>query len=150
MAETQTILDLDSLLDSTTDAVPDVPDFVDPPSGAYVIKCEKAVAETYKSKDGAEGTRIRLTYSVVETLELASEADLPVPNGSLFSETFQATEMGLSFFKRQAKKLLKVESLDGVSVRDILNELTSFEGTVTIRAEKNAQGYVNLRINPTA
>lgn len=152
MSET-TILDLDALLDGTMDSVADVPDYVTPPAGTYVVKVDKAELEKYKNKAGEEKLRFRILYSIVSTIELADDKTPPVANGSLFTETFMADGDGLAFFKRQAKKLLDVESLDGVTIRDILAELVGREVRVaiTIRvSESNGTKYenINLRVLP--
>jgi hypothetical protein len=147
MAEQQAILDLDSMLDATLDAVPDAPDYQNPPDGLYQLKVEKAEVDKYKDKEGVEKSRLRITYSVAQTIQTN---DLPVANGTLFTETFTATEQGLSFFKRAAKNILGVADLDGVALRDVLNELTGkeFQARITSSTSKGTNGteYTNLRI----
>ena len=150
---TDSILDLDSVLDQDMGGVADVPDFVEPPAGLYDLGITKAAAEEYKNKEGEKGARIRITYKVNATKEVEGE-ELPVPDGSLFSETFQLNEQGLEFFKRTAKNILQVEDMTGVSVRELLTELAgieSFEAKLTVRmSESNGKTYRNTNVRPVA
>lgn len=156
-----TILDLDSLLDSTLDNVEDVPDFVQPPAGLYRLACQECKIEQNKKKDKKTNqetvqTRIRLTHKVVATVELKNEKDTPVADGSLFSETFMANEDGLKFFKKQAKNIMNVEDMNGVPLRDVISELANveYDARVSIRLSKGDEGqeYENaqVRIVPPA
>lgn len=150
----QTILDIDSILDNTLDATPDVPDFATPPTGDYIISVTDAKIEKYKSKDESkgEGLRIKLTYSVDQTLQLVDDKELPVADGTLFTETYQATEDGLAFFKKSAKKLLNVTDVNGISIRDILASLVDVKGIkARIKLRKttsNGRDYENVQITP--
>lgn len=147
-----TILDMDSILDGTLDTITEAPDFVTPPEGLYILQTKKAELEKYKSKDGAKhGLRIKVLHTVVSTVELADTKELPVADGSMFSETFQADEQGLSYFKKAARKYLQVENLDGVSIRDILSSLEGsepFDAKIKIRKTPNPAGgvYENVQI----
>lgn len=148
-----TILDLDALLDGNLDEVKDIPDFVTPPEGSYMLKISGVELDRGKAKDGTERVTIVVTRSVAATLETK---ELPVADGSLFSERFQYNEDGLAYFKRMAKSTLNVEDLSGASMRDIFATLvdaapykaaiTHTESTVGEGAE--AKKYVNLRIRP--
>lgn len=150
--EQATILDLDAILDGNLDAVADVPDFVDPPDGVYMIKVHEAeVLAARSSKEAVDKPRanqIVLTYTVISTVETKN---IPVADGSLFSERFQGTEEGLAYFKRQAKNLLQVENVDGAPVRDILSTLKespAVQVVITHSTSKGADGkdYTNLRM----
>lgn len=146
-----TLLDMDSILDQTLDNVEDVPDYVTPPAGLYVLKINDAKIESYKNKKGEEGLRIKLVESIVATEDCGDE--VPPAAGSLFSETFQATEDGLKFFKKQAKRILNVEDISGVSIRDILDSLKNVEyrAKVTIKRTPNKDGgdpYENIQVRP--
>lgn len=148
MSELNTVLDMDSILDMTLDSVKDVPDYVNPPSGAYTLSIEDAKFEIKKNKEGEKVGRFSVTYKVEETIELASDKELPVADGSLFSESFTYTEDGIAYLKKQAKKLLNVDSVDGVSLRDLLDslkDLAPFKAKI-VTQEKN--GYINSRITP--
>lgn len=148
MSELNTVLDMDSILDMTLDGVKDVPDFVNPPSGAYILSIGDAKFEIKKNKDNEKVGRFTVTYKVEQTIELASDKELPVADGSLFSESFTYTEDGIAYLKKQAKKLLNVDSVDGVSLRDLLDslkDLAPFKAKI-VTQEKN--GYINSRITP--
>jgi hypothetical protein len=154
-----TILDLDSLLDESLDSVPDMPDFQNPPDGLYDLKSTKCAIEQYttKAKDGkpaTSGTRIRLTTSVLKTIEIKA-GELPVPDGTLFSETFQGTEEGLGYFKARAIKCLNVADLKGVALRDILTEMSEveYQAKITTKVSKTDTGTfenLNVRVIPPA
>lgn len=154
-----TILDLDAMMDDTLDTIPDVPDYQNPPDGLYKLKTKEAKIETYKTKakDGkpeTTGTRIRLTTSVAATVEV-KEGELPVPDGTLFSETFQGTEEGLGYFKARAIKVLNVTDLKGVPLREILSGLADSEYDAKITTKKSKVGdneyeNLNVRVIPPA
>jgi hypothetical protein len=152
-----TILDLDAMLDESLDAVPDMPDYINPPDGLYRFKTMSCKTEKYttKPKDGkpaTSGTRIRLTTSVLDTKEL-KQGETPVPNGTLFSETFQGTEEGLGYFKARAIKMLNVEDVKGVSLRDIMDGLvdTEYDAKAQTKITTTSAGTfenLNIRIIP--
>lgn len=147
-----TILDIDSILDNTLDSTPDVPDYVTPPDGNYLLDINDALIEKFKGKE-SEGLRIKLTFAVAATVELAKDTELPVADGSLFNMTYQATEDGLAYFKKDAKKLMNVADVNGVSIRDILSNLKDVKGMpaqIKIRKSTGAQGqqYENVQVTP--
>lgn len=149
MSKINTVLDLDSILDGNLNAVKDVPDYVNPPTGAYTISIPKAEFTVKKDKKGEQIGRFVITYQVDSTLELADEEALPVADGSLFNETFTYTEQGLEFFKKQAKKILNVDSLDDVSLREILDSLKDVAPfQAKLSTAENSDGFTNTRINP--
>lgn len=151
-----TILDLDAMLDGNLTNVPDVPDFVTPPPGTYQIKVENAeLTDTAKDKEGNKIVRMEITLSVASTLELADAKDLPVADGSMFSERFQYSEDGLKYFKRFAKNVLNVPDLNDVSLRDILATLKDapiFKAVIThstsMGGADGKQAYTNVRMRP--
>ena len=143
-----TILDIDSILDSNLGSVEDVPDYVTPPEGLYILTIIKAEVDKYKNKEGTEGLRLKLTHRVDQTVETE---DIPVSDGSLFSETFQATDDGLKYFKKAAKKMLNVDDFESASIRDVLATLENhtFKAKVTIRkSESNGKTYENVQVRP--
>lgn len=157
-------LDLGSMLEDTLDSIPDLPSFINPPAGSYQLECIKCDVEKYKNKDTPpiDVQRIRITHSVVATKELADAREQPVPDASMFSETFMGTEQGLEYFKARAKQMLNVSSLDGVPLGSILSNLlgTQYDAKLKVREtpKKDARGvptgevYENLdiRIIPPA
>ena len=148
-ADNETILDMDSILDSTLDAVADVPDYVTPPTGNYVLGIHSAELKKglpAKGDKAATAPRLAITYRIDEVKETDA---LPPAVGALFSEGFQATEQGLEYFKKQVKKILNVDSVDGISIRDMLTTLPEVSPFLAqIKTSKNKDGYENCRITP--
>ena len=144
-----TILDLDAMMDMKIDAVPTLPDFVTPPTGVYVLAVKECKTEKYENKQKEKGSRIRITYAIEETIEVA-DGEMPYPNGSLFSETFMGTEQGLEFFKKAAMNILGVSDFEGATVGDVMAGVkdASFKAKITIRKSKAPDGgvYENLTI----
>ena len=147
----ETILDLDAMMDIEMDKVETLPDYVTPPAGIYILKVEEAKVEKYKDKEKKERSRIKLIYSVQKTQEIG-ENDLPVKDGSLFSEQFTGTEDGIKFFKRQAMNIMNVADLSGARMKDVMDGLKDmeFKAKITIRKTKNDQGgeYENVNVRP--
>ena len=158
MTEAQkTSLDLGSMMDSALDSIPDAPDFNNPPAGDYRISVKDSKIETYKTKEkngqpSVEAQRIKNLYVVEQTVSLANSNEPPVPDGSMFSETFQGTEQGLSYFKKRAKEIMNVSDLNGVPLRDIFESLKgqSFDARISIKKTPNPNDkdnpYENLVI----
>ena len=153
---TSTILDIDALLDSTLDSVPDIPDYLNPPTGNYTLSVIEAEIKAGKpadpaKKQAAKAARLVITYKVDSTIETDG---IPVPDGTLFTEGFQGTEEGITFFKKQAKKLLNVEDLSGVTIRDILEALKGVQNlsamlkNTTTQSEDGKREYENVNVRP--
>lgn len=169
--EAETILDIEDVLNKSVDDVEDAPEFVTPPAGKYKLDIINAKIEKYDSKDRDENgtltgetvkkTRLKIFYAVKETVELADESEQPVAPGSMFNETFQANKVGLSFFKRQAKKILGEENIKGCTIGQIVEVLAAGEqtceatvGTKTTKAKHaDAQGkkrdFTNTQVKIT-
>jgi hypothetical protein len=152
-----TILDLDAMMDIEMDKVETLPDFVTPPDGAYTLRVAEAKIEKYKTKakdnnPAKEGSRIRIQYVTEKTHELEKSSDLPVKDGSMFSESFMGTEEGLKYFKRQAINILNVKDLEGAKMKDVLDGLKDivFKAKVTTVKTDDGKGgqYENVRIRP--
>lgn len=146
MSDNQTaLLDLDALLDSNMDSVPEVPDYVTPPAGNYVLSIADAEITKTAGKDGKpDVVRLGITYKIEESTEVEG---MPVADGSLFSERFTYNEQGLGYFKRQAKNILN-EDITGVSIRDVLSTLkdsTPFKAVITLT--KSGE-FTNVRVRP--
>jgi len=148
-----TILDMDAMLDMKMDEVETLPDFVNPPAGNYRLACKGAKIEKYKSKKEptVEKTRIRTTYAVVETKEVAA-GSVPVADGTLFTETFMGTEEGLKYFKKTAMGILNVTDFEGATMKDVIDGLADqeFDARITVRVTKDEAGatFENLSIKP--
>lgn len=143
-----TILDLDELMDATLDAVADLPDFVTPPNGLYVLGIYEA--EIKKPKEAGKASRITLTYKVLQTIDTEG---IPVADNSLFNEGFQGTEQGLEFFKKRAIKIMNVSDLNGVPLREILAGMkdVEFKARIVVKNTKDAatgKEYENVDVRP--
>lgn len=147
-----TILDLDAMMDIKMDEVETLPDFVTPPPGIYTLKVKEAKIEKYKSKGepDVQKQRIRMSYVIMETKEVAA-GNLPVADGSLFSETFMATEDGIKFFKKAAMGALGVDSFEGASIKDVIDGLADaeFAARISVRStvdKETKQVYENVSV----
>jgi hypothetical protein len=151
-----TLLDLDALMDQNMDAVETLPDYVTPPAGNYQLVVKEAKTEQYSSKSEPtiKANRIRVIYAVEETLEVEN-GNLPVADGSLFSETYMATEEGLKYFKKTAMGILGVKDFEGASLRDVIQGIkdASFKARINIRTTKDpvsGQVFENIQLRPIA
>lgn len=151
MTTENTILDLGDMMNETLDTIPEAPDFITPPAGEYVLEVKDCVIDKYKTKDEPDTIkqRLKITYSVVDTISVADN-EPPVPNESLFTETFTATEMGLGFFKKRVKELMAVDNVAGVSLGEMMDSIkgTQFKCRLTIKKSPNPKGgeYQNIQI----
>ena len=147
------ILDLDALMDMKMDAITTLPDYITPPPGLYVLTVKDASTEKYevkvdKKETGQKATRIKIVYQIKETVALEAGED-PVPNESLFSESFQGSEDGVQYFKKAAMNILGVTDFDGASIRDVMDGITGtqFRAKLTLRrSSKDGKDYENLQI----
>jgi hypothetical protein len=151
----QTLLDLDAMLDNTLDNIEDAPDFLTPPAGEYVLQCIDANIDKYETKrePGIEKQRMKLTYSIVETISVAGN-EPPAPDNSRFTETFMATEQGLGYFKKRIKEIMGASDVTGVTLKDMMNSVkgSTFKARLSIRKTTGKDGteYENLQIRVVA
>lgn len=121
MSEDETLLEIADLDALTLDDVEEAPEFMVPPSGKYKLGITDADIQT-REKDGDTKQAMRIIYYVRETVEMNNQEEDKVPEGTLFSENFQATKQGLEFFKSRMAKLLG-DDLSGVTIKDMLEFL---------------------------
>jgi len=148
-----TLLGLEDMLAATLDSIEVAPDFVSPPDGEYELRCISAKAETYTSKVGKNGARIKLVYAIQSTISTVA-GEMPVPDGSLISETLMFTPQGLPYFVTRAIALLHVSDVKGIPVAEILDALEGAEAkarvttkrTPKVASEPNGAFYENLNI----
>lgn len=148
-------LDLGAMMEQSLDNIPDAPDFTNPPAGEYKLELKEAKIDNYSTKKepDVEKQRLKILYAVVATVSVAGK-EPPVPDGSMFSETFQATEEGLSYFKKRIKEVMNASDLAGVTLADMMASAKGqqFDARITIRVTKgdNGQDYenVNIRVIP--
>lgn len=151
MSKAQETLDLGAMMEQSLDNIQEAPDFVTPPAGEYRLSLKESKVDKYKTKDepDVEKQRIKNLYVVVATVSLASDSEPPVPDGSMFSETFTATEEGLGYFKKRMKAIMNVSDLAGVSLLDIMSSSvgTEFDARLTIKKSiSNGKEYGNVQI----
>lgn len=143
-----TLLNMEDALSMNLDEVAEAPDFVDPPTGNYILTIMKAGLEEYETKDretkeDVKRKRLRVSYAISSTVELAKPGEDKVPNGSMFSETFMLNKDGLSFFKKQAVKILGADNIAQVHLQDILTEMSNkhfFEANVRMKESTKGEG----------
>lgn len=147
-AENTGLLDLDNMMGESLDTIPDAPDFVTPPAGEYTLKVNDCMVDKYKDKTGAQKQRLKLLYSVVATHSVAA-GECPVADGSMFSETFQATEQALGYFKSRIKGIMNASDLTGVSLGDMMQSVkgAEFQARLTIKTSTvGDKTYENVQI----
>lgn len=151
-----TLLDLDALMDQDMDSVETVPDYMNPPPGNYTLsvtdaKIEKFDVTVNKVKTGEIGNRIRITYKVDVTHEVVA-GEMPVADGTLFTESFQGTEEGLKYAKKTCMGILNVKDFSGAKFGEVLEAVKSaqFQARITLRKTTGQDGkeYENLQIRP--
>lgn len=149
----ETMLDLDNLMDETLDNVEDLPDYVEPSTGIYSLSVGECKLETFtrRGKDGQPDepnqVRIRLTYKI-EAIEELESGGYPVPEGSLFSDTFMFNDMGKAIFKKMAKSILNADDVDGVPFRELFDALNSVEPFRAMITSKKKGEYTNITVRP--
>ncbi len=151
-----TLLDMDDLDSLTLDGIEEAPEFMTPPSGRYTLGINKAEVFKRESEDG-DTQAIRLIYFTRETIELNSQDEDKVPDGSLFSETFGIPD-GLKYFKTRMKKVLG-DDVDGIKIKDMLEALPVAFGengdkmiAATLKktiSKKDGNEYENVRFQKT-
>lgn len=132
---TETLLDLEDLMEASLDNIPEAPEFTNPPDGIYRLGVKEVKTDKYKTKKDpdTQKQRIKAIISVVNTIETK---ELPVPDGSMFSLTWQPTEQGLGFFKTFAKKVMDVSDMTGVPLKDIYTALIGTEFKARVQNKK--------------
>lgn len=146
-------LDLGAMMEASLDSIPDAPDFSNPPAGEYRLLCKEAKIDKYttKKEPDTEKQRLKILYAIEQTVSVAGN-EPPVPDGSMFSETFQATEQGLSYFKKRIKEIMNASDLSGVTLGDMMETVKgqSFDARITIRKSENPNDkenpYENVQI----
>ena len=152
-------LDLGAMLEESLDNIPEAPDFQLPPAGEYRLSVVDAKIDYYETKKepGVEKQRLKIIYSVDATVAVsAASKEPPVPDGSLFRETFQATEEGLGYFKKRIKDVMNVSDLFGVSLKEMMESVkgVGFDARITIKTTANPNDKdnpyqnVNVKVVP--
>ena len=150
-------LDLGAMMEESLDNIPDAPDFANPPAGEYRLLVKEAKVDTYTTKKEPDVTkqRLKILYAIEQTVSVAGN-EPPMPDGTMFNETFQGTEQGLSYFKKRIKEVMNVSDLAGVTLKDMMDSVKgqSFDARITIKKSENPNDKenpyenVNLRVIP--
>jgi hypothetical protein len=149
MAE-NTLLDLNNMLNNNLDSVPDAPDFVTPPAGEYRLSVKDCAVDTYETKKepGVQKQRLKMTYTIVQTISTLNN-EQPVPDGSIFTETFMATEQGLGYFKKRIKEIMNATDVVGVTLADMMNSVKGNEFAARLTIKKSVVSgteYENVQL----
>lgn len=169
---TDTMLNLDELLDSSMEDVETAPDYVEPENGVYILKVAEAKieqgsitdpAKVQKAKDEGKPTtfaRLRHTYSIEQVI--SQEQGTPIKPGSMFSDQWMASkESGLPYFKARTIAIAVANGEDGdtigkLSIREMLEGVTdlSFRCVIKKTPRSDNSGRFNIRVEqisePTA
>lgn len=166
MPNSNTLLDLDAMMDISLGGVEAAPEFVKPETGNYrlrLIKCSTTKREARdKEAAVAEGKlaawlKANFDYEIVAVHSVA-ENKLPVKVGSLFREDFNLTEQGLPYFKARVVDLVVVTGgneadADTLGVRDVLDQFPQmgieFDCTITSSETTMDNGavWVNTKVS---
>lgn len=65
-----------------------------------------------KKEPTVEKQRLKNVYAILETISTATKEE-PVPDGSLFTETFMPTQDGLGYFKKRITGIMNVSDVVG-------------------------------------
>lgn len=130
-------LDLGAMMEETLDAIPEAPDFVNcPPAGEYKLSVQDAKVDNYETKEepGIKKQRLKINYKIEQTISVSGN-EPPLPDGSMFSETFQATVEGLSYFKKRIKETMNASDLEGVTLGQMMESVKGqhFDARITVR-----------------
>lgn len=160
MTTENTLLDLNEMLDmdESLDDFAEAPDYLNPPAGDYRLKVTGASIKdfSYEAKGDMEaqkGQNIVLTIAVVETKELVKDDEPPAPEGSLFTKKYKGDRDGVGKFKRDFKKIMRLDSLAGITLGSMLELLsdeegdTSFNGRISYGKFGDIE-FMRLRIMP--
>lgn len=149
-----TLLDFDSMDDVDLDSFDEAPDYLDEiPTGVYVLIVENAEKKKQKNKEGVENTFLTNTYTVARVVELDDPDELAPVLGSKFTERWTTNDQGISFWKKQTRKLLGKESLSGFTFGEALKALNNPDEPIYVKAKcstkltKNDKGeFKNIQV----
>ena len=137
---------LDDVLNVNVDDVEDLPDFVEPPAGEYIVKVEDVETKEYTNENTGETSIIvSPRYSIVQTVQLNNPSEQPVPDGSLFSESFFLKNPA---FLKQYLKHIYGDAMQGKTFGDLLNDLKGRTLKLIVKVtRKTVEGEEKVYIN---
>lgn len=161
--QTTTLLSLSDMMENeeSLDDIQEAPDFIQPPAGIYKLKTISGKIGEYsytnEGGDDESGENIQLTLAVEETIELISDKEPPVPDGSLFMKKYKGTVEDVAKFKRDFRKIADLESLAGMTFGDMFElakEGLVFKAVISYGTFKQKDGtptpYMRLRFLPVS
>lgn len=154
------LLDLDALLGQSLATTEAAPDFITPENGVYVQTVTEAKAAKKAVKDAAAAVKegkpteyvsLEFTYQINEIVEQEGQ---PIKPGSLYSERFMLTLLGLPYFKARVRDIAiasggAAEDVDGLSVGEALAAVKGIQFKTNIKLSKRKVGdneVTNVRL----
>lgn len=155
------MLNLDQMLDGDLASVEAAPNYITPENSVCILvvqdaKAEKKTRTNPKPDQEKEYAVLKLTYGIERVIEQA-EGTLPMQPGSLFSDQYQFTEVGLPHFKARAQAIAAAngedpEEVGAAKVGQILAALPGMRFKAAIKkvpARQNGvviEGQFNVRL----
>ena len=154
---TETILDLDSILNESFEGVEAAPEFLVFDNGVYDFVVKKIELKKQEAKDKAkaiaegkptEWVKVHFTYGMEAVVQMESDKALPPKVGSMTSENFTWSDKGKPYLKARIAQLVVAaggseEDADGMSLTDVINtfpEAVRFRSTVIKRSSPTENG----------
>lgn len=137
----ETLLDLDNIGSMNMSDIPNAPGFVDPPDGVYILGCEKAAIEIYKTREQPDVKKKRFAhyYTIQSIVELANPSEQEPNIGDKFGERFLLNPDGVKYWKAKAKAILG--DIGEITIAEALAELSSGKYFFKARVQtKESQG----------
>jgi len=138
----------EALLQASWDEIEDLPDYINPPTGGYKVKCTKAEVRQPRPKDENPDLGIGIHFQILQTIELGKgvdEAETPKPD-SLFNITYRGAK-GVQRFKKDFQSVGL--SLGASGPLELIEKLENSELVVTVQSSPNSENpdrpYTNLR-----
>jgi hypothetical protein len=134
--------ELDNLLDATLDDLEDLPEFKPFAAGAH------KVAAKFESKEINGKPAIELSFTMIETLELADAQEATPKEGDTSNTMFMLdNEYGRGNLKKCSAPF--AEALGLTSIRDVVEQVQAVECVIvsSIRVDKNDpdKKYLNVK-----
>lgn len=143
MSETK-VVPIEDLMDSSIDDLADLPPFEVPPKGHYKLSVSLS-RKTINDKPTIEAS-----FTVLETLELASQNDKQVENGTKFSQLFMMdNEFGQGGFKLFIQPIAAGLNLGGKKMSEVIAAVQNVQlaGTIKHRKDKNDPEKIYASVN---
>lgn len=128
------VVPIEELMDSSIDALKDLPGFEVPPKGHYKLQ----VSLEKKEINGHPSIEAKCT--VVSTLELADKGGTPIEDGTKFSQLFMMdNEWGQGGFKGFALPIAAGLGMSGAKIGDVVKAVQNVTIAATINHRYNKE-----------